>query len=78
MIEHSSNTSIIGSGANSPMKGGSNVGSPSKYITVVDVYNLAEAINHDFEDLAEQCGKDPIENIVRKVKIKARVLNFLL
>lgn len=54
----------------SPLKSySSNIGSPSKYITVVDVYDLAESINRDFEDLAEKLGKDPIERIVRKVII---------
>lgn len=44
--------------------------SPSKYITVVDVYDLAESINRDFEQLAEHVGRDPIECIVRKVKFE--------
>lgn len=67
MIGHSVRTKVVGNRSNSPRKSGSAVGSPSKYITVVDVYDLAEAINHDFEDLAEQFGKDSIENIVKKV-----------
>lgn len=47
------------------------VSSPSRYLTVVDVYDLAESINRDFECLAERFGKDCIENIVRKVIIFA-------
>lgn len=41
--------------------------SPSKQITVIDVYDLAESINRDFEILAEKYGNDPFESIVRKV-----------
>lgn len=79
MLEHSVSAKVLSSGSNSSRKDGSTVGSPSKYITVVDVYDLAEAINHDFEDLAEQFGKDPIENIVRKVLFELYFLHrFIL
>jgi chromosome segregation ATPase len=41
--------------------------SPSKQITVLDVYDLAASINRDFEKLAEQNGKDSIQDLVGKV-----------
>ncbi|KAI1731700.1 hypothetical protein Ddc_00533 [Ditylenchus destructor] len=52
--------------------------SPSKYITVVDVYDLAESINRDFEQLAEHVGRDPIECIVRKVICALETLEALV
>lgn len=41
--------------------------SPSRLVTVVDVYDLAESINRDFECIANKFGKDSIETIVKKV-----------
>ncbi|KAL3108619.1 hypothetical protein niasHT_015541 [Heterodera trifolii] len=41
--------------------------SPSKQITVIDVYDLAESINRDFEKLVEQFGNEPFDSVVRKV-----------
>ncbi|KAK0417505.1 hypothetical protein QR680_013051 [Steinernema hermaphroditum] len=41
--------------------------SPSKHITVVDVYDLAASIGKDFEMLIDQFGKDAIVPIMPKV-----------
>ncbi|KAL7075549.1 hypothetical protein ACQ4LE_005036 [Meloidogyne hapla] len=41
--------------------------SPSKQLTVIDVYDLAESINRDFEILVEKYGNDSFESIVGKV-----------
>uniref|UniRef100_A0A915CUX5 RH1 domain-containing protein n=1 Tax=Ditylenchus dipsaci TaxID=166011 RepID=A0A915CUX5_9BILA len=64
-------------GTSPAMSNCSTSSSPSKYITVVDVYDLAESINRDFESLAEQFGKDPIESIVRKVICALETLEAL-
>uniref|UniRef100_A0A0K0FNY2 RILP-like protein homolog (inferred by orthology to a D. melanogaster protein) n=1 Tax=Strongyloides venezuelensis TaxID=75913 RepID=A0A0K0FNY2_STRVS len=42
-------------------------GSPSRHITVIDVYDLASEIGKDFERLAEQYGTDAITGIMPKV-----------
>ena len=52
--------------------------SPSKQITVIDVYDLAESINRDFEILAEKYGNDPFESIVRKVLFKINIFNIFI
>lgn len=44
--------------------------SPSRLVTVVDVYDLAESINRDFEFVADKFGKELIEPIVKKVCFK--------
>ncbi|KAF7639576.1 hypothetical protein Mgra_00000905 [Meloidogyne graminicola] len=41
--------------------------SPSKQLTVIDVYDLAESINRDFEILVEKFGNESFESIVGKV-----------
>lgn len=48
--------------------------SPSRLVTVVDVYDLAESINRDFEFVANKFGKDLIEPIVKKVCIKIKLI----
>ncbi|MFH4978225.1 hypothetical protein AB6A40_004934 [Gnathostoma spinigerum] len=42
-------------------------GSPSRHITVVDVYDLAAAIGKDFEWLIEQFGNDSVRRLMPKV-----------
>lgn len=53
--------------------------SPSRYITVVDVYDLAESINRDFEALnSHLSGKESlIETLVRKVVSALETLEAL-
>uniref|UniRef100_A0A914H0G9 RILP-like protein n=1 Tax=Globodera rostochiensis TaxID=31243 RepID=A0A914H0G9_GLORO len=41
--------------------------SPSRHITVIDVYDLAESINRDFEKLVERFGNEHFDSVVRKV-----------
>jgi len=65
-------------GMSSPLSQSPNTScSPSKYITVVDVYDLAESINRDFEQLADQWGKDSIEGLVKKVICALETLEAL-
>uniref|UniRef100_A0A0N5A4U6 RILP-like protein homolog n=1 Tax=Parastrongyloides trichosuri TaxID=131310 RepID=A0A0N5A4U6_PARTI len=42
-------------------------GSPSRHITVIDVYDLASEIGKDFEKLADQYGTDAVTSIMPKV-----------
>uniref|UniRef100_A0A0K0DXG3 RH1 domain-containing protein n=1 Tax=Strongyloides stercoralis TaxID=6248 RepID=A0A0K0DXG3_STRER len=58
----SSYKSIV-SNVNSP----SLSGSPSRHITVIDVYDLASEIGKDFERLAEEYGTEAITRIMPKV-----------
>lgn len=41
--------------------------SPSRHITVVDVYDLAAAIGKDFERLIDQYGTDCVRGLMPKV-----------
>jgi hypothetical protein len=41
--------------------------SPSKHLTVIDVYDMAESINRDLEILAGKYGNDSFESIVKNV-----------
>lgn len=41
--------------------------SPSRQVTVVDVYDLASAIGKDFERLIDQFGSDVVTNLMPKV-----------
>lgn len=42
-------------------------GSPSRHITVVDVYDLAASVGKDFEKLIEQFGDESVRQIMPKV-----------
>lgn len=42
-------------------------GSPSKHITVVDVYDLAASIGKDFERIIDQFGNDSVRQLMPKV-----------
>lgn len=53
--------------SSSPYASSSAGSSPSKHITVVDVYELAASINQDFEKIAELNGRDSIQRLVGKV-----------
>lgn len=41
--------------------------SPSRHITVVDVYDLAAAIGKDFERLIDQFGAESVRTLMPKV-----------
>lgn len=48
--------------------------SPSRQLTVVDVYDLAAAIGKDFESLIDAHGPDTLRDIMPKVRLLRRVL----
>lgn len=41
--------------------------SPSRHITVVDVYDLAASIGKDFERIIDEFGNDSVRQIMPKV-----------
>lgn len=43
------------------------VDSPSRHITVVDVYDLAASIGKDFERIIDEFGNDSVRQIMPKV-----------
>ncbi len=43
--------------------------SPSRQITVVDVYDLASAIGKDFERLIDQFGTECVRELMPKVSL---------
>lgn len=51
-----------------PMSLSSPTNSPSRHITVVDVYDLAASVGKDFEKLIEQFGDESVRQIMPKVE----------
>lgn len=43
--------------------------SPSRHITVVDVYDLAASIGKDFERIIDQFGNDSVRQIMPKASL---------
>ncbi|VDK68172.1 unnamed protein product, partial [Anisakis simplex] len=43
--------------------------SPSKHITVVDVYDLAASIGKDFERIIDQFGNDAVRQLMPKIEV---------
>ncbi|PAV72034.1 hypothetical protein WR25_22466 [Diploscapter pachys] len=58
---------LCGSSAEPSTARGSSPSSPSKHITVVDVYDLAASIGKDFERITELYGSDCIRSIMPKI-----------
>ncbi len=50
------------------VRGGSPA-SPSKHLTVVDVYDLAASIGNDFERIIEQFGSEVVRSLMPKVPL---------
>lgn len=47
--------------------------SPSKHITVVDVYDLAASIGKDFERIIDQFGNDSVRQLMPKVSLSHNI-----